>query len=77
MRSMREHGAGLLHYVSANEVEGYRQRTPRNIVEISELLLKAGADVRAAANVYGRGSTTLGLTATSLHPERAVGRRKS
>ena len=71
MRSMREHGATLLHYVSANGIEGYRQRTPRNIVEIAELLLEAGADVNATANVYGGGCMTLGLTATSLHPERA------
>ena len=38
-RSTREHGATLLHYVSANGVEGYRQKTPANIVEIAELLL--------------------------------------
>ena len=71
MRSMREHGATLLHYVSANGVEGYRQRTPKNVVEIARLLLSAGADVHAAANVYGGGCMTLGLVATSGHPERA------
>ncbi len=38
---------------------------------ITETLLQAGADVNAAANVYGGHSTTLGLVATSLHPERA------
>jgi ankyrin repeat protein len=70
-RSMREHGATLLHYVSANGVEGYRQKTPRNVVEIAEVLLQAGAEVDATANVYGGGSTTLGLAATSVHPERA------
>ncbi len=69
--STREHGATLLHYVSANGVEGYRQTTPKNIVEITELLLRAGANVDATADVYGGGCTTLGLTATSLHPERA------
>src|SRR4030095_15082446 len=31
--STREHRAALLHYTSANGVEGYRQKTPRNIVE--------------------------------------------
>ena len=70
-RSTREHGATLLHYVSANGVEGYRQKTPSNIVEITELLLKAGADVDAEADMYGGGATTLGLAATSVHPFRA------
>jgi len=70
-RSTREHRATLLHYVSANGVEGYRQKTPKNIVEITEVLLNAGADIDATADVYGGGCTTLGLTATSVHPERA------
>lgn len=70
-RSTREHGATLLHYVSANGVEGYRQRTPENIVEITEILLRAGAEVDATADVYGGGCTALGLAATSVHPERA------
>ena len=71
-RSNREHRATLLHYVSANGVEGYRQRTPQNIVEIAKLILDAGAEVDAEADVYGGGATTLGLVATSVHPERAV-----
>lgn len=70
-RSTREHNATLLHYVSANGVEGYRQKTPKNIVEIAEFLLNAGADVNAEADVYGGGATTLGLVATSVHPFRA------
>lgn len=70
-RSTREHSATLLHYTSANGVEGYRQKTPGNIVEIAELLLNAGADVDAEANVYRGGCTTLGLVATSVHPEVA------
>jgi ankyrin repeat protein len=70
-RSTRAHGATLLHYVSANGVEGYRQKTPANIVEIAKLLLNAGAEVDAEANVYGGGATTLGLVATSVHPYRA------
>ncbi len=32
-RSTREHRSTLLHYTSANGVESYRQKTPRNIVE--------------------------------------------
>ena len=71
LRSTREHHATLLHYVSANGVEGYRQKTPKNIVEISEILLNAGADVNAEADVYGGGATTLMLAATSVHPFRA------
>jgi hypothetical protein len=70
-RSTREHRATLLHYVSANGVEGYRQRTPKNAVKMAEILLKAGAEVDAEADVYGGGATTLGLVATSIHPERA------
>jgi len=37
----------------------------------TELLLDAGAEIDATANVYGGGATTLGLAATSVHPERA------
>jgi ankyrin repeat protein len=70
-RSTREHRATLLHYVSANGVEGYRQKTPKNIVAVTEVLLKAGAEVDAEADVYGGGATTLGLVATSIHPDRA------
>jgi len=70
-RSTREHGATLLHYVSANGVENYRQRTPPNIVQIAQQLLRAGADVNAESQAYGGRSTTLGLTATSYHPEAA------
>jgi ankyrin repeat protein len=70
-RSAREHRAMLLHYVSANGVEGFRQKTPKNIVAVAELLLKVGAEVDAEADVYGGGATTLGLVATSIHPYRA------
>ncbi len=71
VRSRREHAATLLHYVSANGIEGYRQKAPENIVAIAELLLRAGAEIDATANVYGGSCTTLGLAATSVHPERA------
>ena len=67
-RSTREHRATLLHYVSANGVENYRQVSPTNIAEITERLLAAGAEVDAEANVYGGGCTTLGLVATSAPP---------
>jgi ankyrin repeat protein len=61
----------LLHYVSANGVEDFRQKTPKSIVEITNLLLDAGAEVDAESDAYGGGCTTLGLVATSVHPEQA------
>jgi hypothetical protein len=66
-RSMREHQATLLIYVGANGVEGFRQRTPKNIVHIAQLLLDAGAELDYVGKMY-RGTTTLGLVATSVHP---------
>jgi hypothetical protein len=79
-RSTREHHATLLHYVGANAVESYRQKTPKNAVQIAKVLLKARAVVdadlaysAAMQKVYPerRGSTTLGLIATSVHPAQA------
>lgn len=70
-RSTSWHHATLLHYVSANGVEDELQKTPPNIVEIARLLLDRGADVNAACDAYGGNSRTLGLTATSVHPEAA------
>ena len=70
-RSTREHQSTLLHYVSANGVEDFRQKTPKNVVEIARVLLDAGADVNAESEAYGGRSTTLGLTATSYHPDAA------
>jgi ankyrin repeat protein len=81
-RSSREHGATLLHYVSANGVEDFRQKTPKNAVDVARLLINAGAEVDADL-AYGAsprlrelyperfGSTTLGLVATSIHPAEA------
>ena len=69
-RSTRVHRATLLHYVSANGFENYRQKTPANAVEIAKILLDAGAEVDATADSYGK-DTTLVLVATSVHPERA------
>jgi Ankyrin repeats (3 copies) len=70
-RSPREHNAPLIHYVSANGVEDFRQKTPKNVVEIAELLLKSGAEVDATSQSYGGASTALGLAATSYHPAKA------
>ena len=46
------HRATLLHYVAANGVEGYRQRTPPNAVDIARRLLDAGAEADALADMY-------------------------
>src|SRR5580704_17796328 len=70
-RSQRAHNATLLHYVAANGIEDFRQKTPKNIGDITRLLLEAGAEVDAESKAYGGASTTLGLAATSVHPERA------
>ena len=69
-RSRFGHRSTLLHYVDSNGVETYRQRVPMNLAEITRLLVAAGADVNATANMYG-GSTTLGLLVTSDHPTKA------
>jgi len=45
----------------------YRQKTPKNAVRIAEVLLRAGADINAVADIYG-GSDTLGLASTSVWP---------
>ena len=70
-RSTREHRSTLLHYVSANGVEDFRQKMPKNIIEIAKLLLDAGADVNAGSEAYGGRSATLGLVSTSWHPQEA------
>ncbi|MDP9362290.1 MAG: ankyrin repeat domain-containing protein [Acidobacteriota bacterium] len=70
-RSTRAHRATLLHYVGANGVEDDRQKTPQKAVAVAKTLLKAGAEVDAVADMYGGGSTTLGLLASSVHPARA------
>ena len=70
-RSRRSHNATLLHYVAANGVEGFRQKTPKNVVEITTFLLDSGAHIEATANAYNGPCTVLGLAATSVHPVRA------
>ena len=70
-RSTRSHHATLLHYLAANGVEGYRQRTPPNAVEIARLLLDAGAEVDALADMYDERCTTLGMLVSSTPPYEA------
>ena len=62
------HGATLLHYVAANGVEGHRQKTPKNAVEIGRTLLEAGAEVDATAGMYGGQYTTMSMLVSSAHP---------
>jgi len=66
-----EHRATLLHYVAANGVEGYRQKTPKNAVEVAKVLLDGGAEVDALANLYGGECTTMSLLVSSCHPAEA------
>lgn len=70
-RSARRHHATLLHYVAANGVEGWRQRTPPNAVEIARLLLDAGADPNALADMYDARCTTLSMLVSSTPPADA------
>lgn len=65
------HGATLLHYLSANGVEGYRQQSPPNAVVVARLLLSHGADPNATANCYGGDCTTMGLLVSSTPPAEA------
>jgi ankyrin repeat protein len=65
------HRATLLHYVAANGVEQYRQKTPPNAVEIARALLQAGAEPDALADMYGVECTTMSMLVSSDHPAKA------
>ncbi|HEV3486747.1 MAG TPA: ankyrin repeat domain-containing protein [Vicinamibacterales bacterium] len=70
-RSMRRHRATLLHYVAANGVEGSRQKTPKNVIDIAKLLLESGAEVDALADMYDEQCTTLSMLVSSSPPADA------
>lgn len=70
-RSTRTHGATLLHYVAANGVENFRQKTPANAVQIADLLLSRGAEPDATAVMYGGDATTMEMLVSSQHPADA------
>ena len=72
-RSSRPHRCTLLHYLAANGVEGERQKTPANAVEVIDLLLAAGSDPNASCYTYrgGPGQTAAGLLAGSAPPREA------
>jgi ankyrin repeat protein len=65
------HRATLLHYIAANGVEGYRQKTPANAVEVAKMLLQAGAEADALAGMYGGRCTTMSMLVSSSHPAKA------
>lgn len=70
-RSDRVHGATVLHYVAANGVENFRQKTLPNAVAIATALLRRGADPDATATMYGMAATTLMMLVSSTHPAAA------
>ena len=70
-RSTRRHHCSLLHYLGANGVEGGRQKTPPNAVEIAKTLLEAGAEVDALADLYDARSTTMSMVVSSSWPAEA------
>ncbi|MGH7616705.1 MAG: ankyrin repeat domain-containing protein [Gemmatimonadaceae bacterium] len=72
-RSEREHHVTLLHYIAANGVEDFRQKTPPNAVAIARFLLEHGAEVDAGADTYGGNvwQTPMNLLVSSAHPDGA------
>lgn len=70
-RSLRVHHATLLHYIAANGVEDCRQRTPPNAVAIAQLLLSAGSEPDALADMYDGKCTTLSMLVSSAPPHAA------
>jgi len=65
------HRATLLHYIAANGVEGFRQKTPPNAVDVATTLLRAGAEVDALADMYGGPQTTMSMLVSSSPPAAA------
>lgn len=70
-RTIFGHRSTLLHYLGANGVESHRQKTPLNAAEAAKLLIRYGADINSAANMYGGGQTAYVLAQTSAHPQKA------
>jgi ankyrin repeat protein len=70
-RSTRSSHATLLHYIAANGVEDYHQQSPPNAVEIAKLLLSAGAEPDALADMYGGKQTILNMLVSSDPPAKA------
>jgi hypothetical protein len=62
------HRATLLHYIGANGVEGYRQITPPNAVDVAKVLLESGSHPDALAGMYGGQLATMPMLVSSDHP---------
>jgi ankyrin repeat protein len=69
--STRRHHATLLHYLGANGVESYRQTTPANAVDVAKVLLDAGAEPDALADMYDARCTTMSMLVSSSPPAHA------
>ena len=70
-RSSFGHRSTLLHYVGCNGVETYRQVVPLNLADVARVLIEAGADVNAPAEMYGGNCTAIALLITSAFPAEA------
>ena len=70
-RSSYMHKAGLIHYCGSNGVEIWRQRVPKNLVEITKMLIQHGADRHMTSQLYGGGAKVIGLIESSAHPYSA------
>lgn len=70
-RSRFAHHQTLLQHVAANGIENSRQwQSPRNAVELAEILLAAGAEPDVPCDSYG-GGTAMTLLVSSAHPAAA------
>jgi ankyrin repeat protein len=65
------HRSTLLHYLAANGVEGYRQRSPKSAADVATVLLEAGADPNALSWAYGGQCTVMALLVSSTPPSEA------
>ena len=66
---MRE--ATLLHYISANGVEEYRQKTPKNVVEVAKVCSVPPRSLMRWAAMYGGQRATMSMLVSSSHPAEA------
>jgi ankyrin repeat protein len=64
-------GPTLLHYIAANGVPDELQKSPPNAPEIARILLEAGAEPDALAEMYGGEQTTMNMLVSSCHPAEA------
>lgn len=72
MRSLRQHGSFLPHYLAANGVEDEHQITPPNAPEMARILFEnGGSEIIDELAAGGLGSTALVALVTSAHPHLA------